>query len=206
MGDVSGVQHLLDKGAELHAHRGAALRAAAEHGHAAVVSLLLLRGACTRYNGVDNGALRLSAASGHTQTVEVLLQRRTLTREVLACACIVAAEGGHCDVVQLLLERGAQGSMVMAGGVIGAALIKAAKAGHADTVSLLLNKGDTLWGGWGQAVQGDNSALYFAAKAGHKAIIRQLLNRGFAPNPAWNIALHVMIKTATMSSRLADGV
>uniref|UniRef100_A0A1X7SW55 Uncharacterized protein n=1 Tax=Amphimedon queenslandica TaxID=400682 RepID=A0A1X7SW55_AMPQE len=54
-------------------------------------------------------------------------------------ALIAAAEGGNCDVVELLLKKGADLSHSNYEGYT--ALIVAAVEGHYDIVQLLLNNG-----------------------------------------------------------------
>jgi hypothetical protein len=83
-----------------------------------------------------------------------------------------ACERGHLDVVQLLLEKGAD--VNAQGGECGNALQAAAQGGHLEIVQLLLEKGADV------NTQGRHygNAFYAAARGGHLKIVQLLLEKG----------------------------
>ena len=85
-----------------------------------------------------------------------------------------ASNEGHKEIVQLLLERGAD--VNAKGGLYGNALQAASSNGHKEIVQLLLERGADV-----NAVgsQGDyGNALQAASSNGHKEIVQLLLERG----------------------------
>ena len=86
-----------------------------------------------------------------------------------------AANEGHTEMVQALLEAGADVNK----GLFGSsktALYYAARKGHTETVKLLLQKGADPNGGEG-AVAG-NAPLLAAIENGHTEVVRALLAAG----------------------------
>jgi hypothetical protein len=87
-----------------------------------------------------------------------------------------AADGGHADIVEILLANGAR--------VHHAALRQAAKNGHTDIVRILLKAGANVYTGKDKSV-----ALRLAAAAGHADIVRILLKAGANEHATNNEAL-----------------
>ena len=86
----------------------------------------------------------------------------------------IAAKKGHCEIAELLIERGAD---VNASVAFGAPISSAADAGHEDMVRLLLDHA--------AAPVTDStgrSAVHWAAMRGHAGVIRILLESGFSPD------------------------
>ena len=104
-GHAAVVALLLEHGSYVNVDRGAALLCASEHGHAEVVELLIARGARVRAN--RNAALREAAENGHTAVVRLLLQAGADVCAGSSEALLWATRMGHADVVQLLTQAGA---------------------------------------------------------------------------------------------------
>ncbi|WAO95410.1 Hypothetical protein NCS54_01303100 [Fusarium falciforme] len=119
--DLATVRYLIDNavvlvliqlGADVNAKGtfGSALDIAAMKGHASIVKLLLESGASVsrRRRGVHRSVLQAAAFNGHLDTVELLLDVGAddsiggYTKDALHAAI----EGGHADIVLLLLARG----------------------------------------------------------------------------------------------------
>ncbi|ETR98546.1 ankyrin, partial [Trichoderma reesei RUT C-30] len=118
-----------------------------------------------------------AARQGFLQLTDILLSRETgvnkyITRTDLNAALHDAAYGGHIEVVQLCLDKGAD--VNSKSDIFGDALQAAAYNGHAPIVSLLLDQGADIGaqrGGWG-------SALQAAAEAQQLEILKLLVGRG----------------------------
>lgn len=87
-------------------------------------------------------------------------------------ALIGAARGGQADVVDLLLDNGADPNLESRGDAN--PLIAAACAGHPDIVRRLLEAGANI----DEIVPGDENALMQAVWHGHEDVVRLLLARG----------------------------
>ncbi|KAH6884574.1 ankyrin repeat-containing domain protein [Thelonectria olida] len=105
------VQVLIQSGADANAKGtfGSALDVAALKGHNAIVKLLLQAGANVNQKGGPYGtSLQAAAFHGHLDTVELLLNAGA--KDYDKCyskdAFHAAIEGGHADIVLLLLKRG----------------------------------------------------------------------------------------------------
>lgn len=85
-----------------------------------------------------------------------------------------AVEGGHADMVRLLIRSGAKVrfSLMDEGNPLG----RACQLGHAEIVETLLDAGAGVRGSF------DDPPLLQAAGSGHAAIVRLLLDRGADPN------------------------
>ncbi|MGB7065806.1 MAG: ankyrin repeat domain-containing protein, partial [Syntrophobacteria bacterium] len=125
----------------------------------------------------DQNSFVQKAAEGDTQTVEYFLQARmdpNVTDEKGNTALIVAAKDGQLEIVEMLLDKGAdiEGRDAKFGGT---PLIWAAIRGQTETVKLLLGKGADING-----VEEKNgmSATILAAIKGNNKIIGILLESG----------------------------
>lgn len=170
------VRLLLDHGAAIDAKRSDSatpLFGAALSGHIEVVRLLLERGADPS-TPMDDGRTPLgaAAANGHDAAVEILLNAGAACNKITlgATALYWASIPGHLDVVNILLERGADASIVSedAGAP---ALSGASYKGHFEIVDTLLrHKSDV-------AFRTDEglTALHDAADQGHSAVVELLI-------------------------------
>ena len=93
-------------------------------------------------------------------------------------ALVSASAGGHKDVVQILLENGAD--VNMAGGYDGSALATASAFDHKDVVQILLENGADV----NMAGGGYGSALASASANGDKDVVQILLENGADVNMA----------------------
>ncbi|KAF4338216.1 ankyrin repeat-containing protein [Fusarium beomiforme] len=154
-----------------------ALLWAAEHGHEAVVQLLLDWDAYIEAADHDGWTPLLRAAEkGHEAVVQLLLAWDAYIETADKWGqtpLLRAAENGHEAIVRLLLDRGAYTEAVdkWEGRT---PLSWAAENGHEVVVQLLLD-----WDAYIEAVDDDGWApLLRAAEKGHEAIVRLLLDRG----------------------------
>ncbi|EHK41615.1 putative ankyrin repeat protein [Trichoderma atroviride IMI 206040] len=162
-----------------------ALHIAATRGHAAIVQLLIDKGASV--NAVtdvpDNEtsratALHWAARSGHENVLDILLNNgadidlRTGDGET---ALHWAAGKGHVGAIALLLNRGADLEAKSVHGFT--PLCTAARSGQEAGVMVLIERGADL----SVTTEGD-SLLHFAAKGRNVEIVQLLLDKGFDVN------------------------
>ena len=83
----------------------------------------------------------------------------------------LAAQGGHTDIVKLLLDNGAN---IDEKGPGGTAVQKAAAEGHIDTVKLFLNQGANIHEKNDQGL----TPIYWASRCNHTEIVKLLLKHG----------------------------
>jgi ankyrin repeat protein len=153
---------------------------AAEKGHAAVVKLLLEKGAELETKDKDYGQTPLSWAvkSGHEAVVKLLLEKgaelETKDKDYGRTPLLWAVKSGHETVVKLLLEKGAE--LETKDEDYGQTpLLWAVKSGHETVVKLLLEKGaelETKDEDYGQ------TPLLWAAENGHEGVVKLLLEKG----------------------------
>ena len=106
----------------------------------------------------------------------------------------IAAKKGHCEIAELLIERGADVNASMA---YGAPVSSAAETGHENMVRLLL--------GHDAAPVTDStgrSAVHWAAMRGHAGVIRILLESGFSANTPENGTRHTPLHKAAAFGEL----
>ena len=111
-------------------------------------------------NGADPGrGLLYAALGGHMNIVQLMLDKGATDYDR---ALARAAEGGHMNIVQLMLDKGATD--------YNEGLNGAARGGHMDIVQLMLKKGaDPNWG------------IEPAAEHGHLDIVQLMLDKGAGP-------------------------
>lgn len=160
------VQLLLDAGAEVdvfNQYDDSPLRAAAAAGNSEVVKILLQAGANPNLTGTGTrSALFEAAMHGHARIVQALLrvgahvEAVTLGSRVRSfpvytsglvdvegvTPLIAAAEGGHVQVVRMLVDAGADVNRADGGGFT--PLMGAARTGHVGLVKFLLERGANL--------------------------------------------------------------
>ena len=151
---------------------------AAQWGHLVLVKHLSKRGALLTAKDQGGGnALLHAVVGGHTLLVDWLLDQPGLTLEDRSndgmTPLLVAAECGHLDVVQHLLQRGA--SLAAKDQWGRNALLNAVVGGNALMVDWLLEQpGVTL-----EYASNDGlTPLLVAAKWGHLDVVQHLLHRG----------------------------
>ena len=103
---------------------------------------------------------------------------------------MMASDKGHTDVVQLLLERGAQVDLQNNVGLT--ALIWASDKGHTDIVKLLLERGAQI------DLQNNDewTALMMASSCGQTEIVKLLLERGAQVDLQDNVGQTVLIEAS----------
>ncbi|NMG02069.1 ankyrin repeat domain-containing protein [Azoarcus taiwanensis] len=116
-----------------------------------------------------NSLLLLAAREGHLRTVQAILQYRpnVLHRNLAGdSALMLATLGGHRDVVDELLDAGAE--LNHDGWT---PLIYAAFQGHLDLVEKFIERGADVHA----LAPNESNALMFAARNGHIQVVRRLL-------------------------------
>lgn len=173
---------LIERGADVNAASGdrsgiegqTALMVAAAGGHAALVDVLLAKGAAI---GARNGRgeTALMAAAGGYGSAQTTIARRLLdagakldARSDSGSTPLIRAAGSRNDVLPLLLERGADVNATTKNGWT--ALMVAAQVGNDDYVRALLARGANP-----RALNEDGEgAASLAAKGGHNRVLRTL--------------------------------
>jgi len=113
---------------------------AARGGQLEVVKALTeARANLEKTNATRETAMMLAAIGGHHEVVEYLIARGAQVNRPGWTALIYAATNGHRRVVELLLENHAYIDAAPPNGVT--ALMMAARGGHLETVKLLLEEG-----------------------------------------------------------------
>jgi ankyrin repeat domain-containing protein 50 len=190
--DVSEV--LLDSGADPNVKCGIygyALQAAvASSGSVKLVELLVKAGADLDADGGQYGSAMAAAATfGQTEIVRILLEagasaqlqgRRYRMSDRTNDPLFMAAKGGHLDVINLLLEYGAEDWHEMKGRPC-TALSAAMQTGRIDIVKTMLKhprirdvNTHELRGIIRSQSSGMNQGLFYSASLGHKNVLREL--------------------------------
>ncbi|KGO77047.1 NACHT nucleoside triphosphatase [Penicillium italicum] len=233
-GNLKAAKKLLEYDADLEMsgdNEHTPLHAAACNGHAEVVKLLLEKGARIR-NGSDGSRTPLYCAcsNGHHQVAQMLLQREPemiATHEGLI-PLVAASEGGFLDIVQLLIQKGADISA--SDSFRETPLYVACENGHIEVVRLLLDKGADVHyqGPFGYSPMHNASSegfseivlllidrgayinalsefgdtpLYFACYSGHIEVVRILLEAG-AEVHHWNQHKDTAVNAASYTGHL----
>ncbi len=114
--------------------------------------------------GDDSRNLGVSTADGSAKVISLDRSFINQQRECGATPLFQAARKGHLDVVQRLIETGADKNIANCAGV--SPLTVAAENGHKDVVTHLLGLG---------SAGASSDLLFVAAKNGHEAVVRLLL-------------------------------
>jgi len=204
LGLVTLTAWLLQNGAEINieSFKGrfrTALLAASSRGHVSVVTMLLEQGA--QINASITNPLQVASYYGHLPAVRLLLEKGpTILHDKKGSALIAAASQSHLEVVQYLLEMGAEVEPEMDAEVEEKTGSKVGRESdeHAFTSGLplqvlqLLESGDLIYR---QDELG--SALQHAAYRGNWAMVQLLLDKGADVNAKarrWGTALHFAIQ------------
>lgn len=115
--------------------------------------------------------LALAAKNGSTEAIILLLEVAKYEPESLVEALGAAVGRGHVDIVELLLDSGADPNSKRFGSPV---LISAAREGRVAVVSMLLKSGANV----NYAPQGKDRALTWAARRGHAKVVQVLLDAG----------------------------
>ena len=146
-----------------------ALAEAARSGDAGKVKTLVAEGAQVDYTGPGGlQPLHFAASGGHKEVVEFLMARGA---QAGCHPLTLAAWNGHKDIVELLIARIAPGEIAEAGFH---ALLYATMGDHREVVELLIAKGAQInaaknWG-WGP--------LHYAARDRRTEVMKLLLEKG----------------------------
>ena len=198
------VRFLVERGADVHARNSrqmTPLHLAARKGQSDTVTYLLNQGA--DINSRDEygcSALWHALEGGHAATAKVLIDRGCdlmLTTYDSDSKCtdadlvVCAAQSGHTDMLQLLLDQGLSVDTITRSGQT--LLMVAAVAGQCETVSFLLDRGanisaetaSTVKRHWTDGAFGKKdtelfgtSPLYCALEAGQRETAKLLIDRG----------------------------
>lgn len=205
---------LLESGADVHSNWDEPLRMASRHGHEEIVGVLLEYGADRQIQGT--AALQQAASAGHDIIVKMLVDAGVhVPEEALAMACEagyvsivrsllyagsnpsaygcaalrVAAISGNNDLIQLLVQHGADYDSLTEDVVV-----VVASRGHLSILKDLVRRGRN-------ARYQRDLALVEAVRAGHHGVVEYLLSIGCDPNAqdgapvcdaAWNGDLRMM--------------
>jgi ankyrin repeat protein len=186
-GNVALVKSLLKRGAEIDGDRGYALQLAASEGHTEVVQVLLERGALvnkvaasSEEVGFFSGtALQAACENSRTDVVAALLAHGADPnlgggRGAVMNPIIAATQGGHADIVKILLGAPDVDVNVIDGDEYSNPLINAATHMSTEIVELLLRKGADINA---KNAAGD-TALIIAALKGDVACVEMLCTNG----------------------------
>lgn len=181
LGDMSIVQLLLDKGADVNCSDGWALQTAAAEGHDLVIEELLRRGAninvsTTNENFPAGTALQAACEAGKLDIVELLLKHNAdpdLGAGPQTCPLIAASQKGEDKIVELLVNANAKVN-VFGGSETGTPLTLGAAYLQKESLELLLKAG----AGIDLREADGDTALIVAARRGDKDCVQFLLDEG----------------------------
>jgi ankyrin repeat protein len=155
---------------------GTLLMAAAHHGHAKLIEVLLVVGAQIDQALADGWtALLFAAGQGHAAAMRTLIAGGANIDQVDAdgdTALILAARNGYTPLVEMLLQAGAEKHHKNANG--DTALVEATWKGQGNTVQALLKARANP----SQNNEERMTALMFAARDGHLEIVWMLVRAG----------------------------
>ena len=130
---------------------------------------------CAVYPAYNCTLLHVTARFGSTSMVELLTAKGadvSVEDGDGLTPLWYARNGGHVEIVELLLKRGARDDAPPT------ALFAAARAGNAETVNMLIERGADV----NATDDWNRTPLYLAAARGHTAVTELLLNSGANPN------------------------
>ncbi|XP_048257810.1 serine/threonine-protein phosphatase 6 regulatory ankyrin repeat subunit A-like [Haliotis rufescens] len=155
---------------------------AAEEGYKEVVELLVSKGAdASLVDKRGNNLLHLACQRGQMELVKYIvsqdmvdINRRGLKKR---SPVMIAAESGHKEVVELLVNKGADASLMDKKG--NNILHLACQMGHVEVVKYVLSQDivDINSRGWKT-----KTPMMMAAEEGHKEVVELLLNKGTDPS------------------------
>jgi ankyrin repeat protein len=151
---------------------------AAASGHTAVVEHLLADAGINEQDTKGHTAVWLAAQGGHLEVVDMLLTRGASLAASATPALFAACAVGSQAIVRRLVEAGASITLLSADWT--SPLMVASEYGHLDVVRFLCNQVDSFH--VNIANQAGGTALIYAASAGHLAVVRYLLGAGAAVN------------------------
>lgn len=171
------VREILSAGADVNAHNGSAMYAAAVRGHGNILRILVQGGAEVNVLGPGDGYNALFAAleSGSIDALQVLVDAGADVnyqawdyRNLL----YLAAAENNSELIRIFVKGGAD--VNAASGERGNAIQVASMMGYEDTVRILVEGGadvNDYEGYYG-------TALYLASSQGHKKVVQMLLDAG----------------------------
>ena len=170
---------------------GPLLIAAVKSGDTNAVRSRLTVGGNLDINGYMYTALYWAATQGHTEIVQLLLETGANTQAARNTALGISAGNGDREIVKLLLDNGANTEAARNTGET--ALYTSACNGHFEVVKLLLEKGANT-----EANRYIGTALYASAFNGHLEVVKLLLEKGANTEATLNTgmtALHFQHRT-----------
>jgi len=193
MGNVGLVLRFLEKGVEMNVVDGyfrTPFEQACKNGHYETAHLLLERGAdfnlgMGRRGGplnVNRGPLFLACLHGHTDIVRLILEPKYGLHprtSIIRSAILPAIQGGHLDLVQLLMQLPSKGDKSLAS-IGDMMLTEAVRYSQAHVVRWLLENGvhPNNENEWQRVWNRQPSILQEAALRGRVEIVRLLLQAG----------------------------
>ena len=171
---------LLDHGADLETASPETgitpLLASAKNGHLDVYNFLVEKGALeTACDAQGNSPLHLAASNGHVDMCKILpMEDLNSKNSKGATPLILATKEGHHEVCRMLIEKGADMSIVDTSDK--SALMHAAWFGDLKMSSLLIeNHADV------KQEEGNRTALHYACRADSEEVVKLLLREGADP-------------------------
>ncbi|MGB6065389.1 MAG: ankyrin repeat domain-containing protein [Desulfomonilaceae bacterium] len=174
-GDVDETALLLSEGTDTNTtdqHGDSALVVVCSKGYLEVANLLLKKGADPNFRPKHQGSMTLG---GRLKRIFGKSDPEANTQHGDS-PLMVAVSAGHVQIVELLLDKGAEIEETDTDG--NTSLMKAARTGHLDVVQLLLRKNANA----NRTNSNGDTALILAAGEGHVDIASSLLKKGAAAN------------------------
>ena len=133
---------------------------ASRHGQQEKVNKILLLGANTLVKNDYNEAMNAAAEGDHREIVQMMLDSGA---DDYNDAMEVAASGGYQKIIQMLIAHGGERITIRN---YTQAMVRAAQYGHQEIVKMMLNKGVT-----------STAAMAEAARGGHRKIVKMMLDQ-----------------------------